>query len=83
MGARNIIQRCRPILIVEIEQRHIKEPISNIFKLIEGMKYNGFFLHSGKINKLKNFKYKKHQFPYLNNVLNKNYINNFIFLPKK
>ena len=80
-GARKVIQNNKPILIVEIEQRHIKKQIKQVFQSILKLNYNGFFLHNGNLTSLNQFNYDYHQKPYLNNVTSKQYINNFIFLP--
>ncbi len=80
-GARNLIKRNMPILIVEIEQRHIQKQIEEVFRSILKLNYSGFFLQSGNLTSLNEFNYDSHQKLYLNNVTSKKYINNFIFLP--
>ena len=80
-GARNLIKRNMPILIVEIEQRHLKKQIEEVFQSILKLKYNGFFLHNGNLTTLNKFNYDLHQKLHLKNVTSKQYINNFIFLP--
>lgn len=81
MGATKTIKKNFPIIICEIEQRHTLIPINKIFKLIKNFGYEGFFFKDNKLNKLKKFSYKIDQEPYLKDVENKNYINNFIFIP--
>ena len=80
-GARNLIKRNMPILIVEIEQRHLKKQIEEVFQSILKLKYNGYFLHNGNLTTLNKFNYDLHQKLHLKNVTSKQYINNFIFLP--
>ena len=80
-GARNVIKRNMPILIVEIEQRHLKKQIEEVFLSILKLNYIGFFLQNGNLTPLNKFNYDLHQKLYLNNVTSKQYINNFIFLP--
>ena len=80
-GSLNVIQKNMPILIVEIEQRHIKKPIDEVFQSILKLNYKGFFLQYGNLTSLNQFNYHSHQKLYLNNVSSKEYINNFIFLP--
>ena len=80
-GACNVIKANMPIIIVEIEQRHLKKPIEEVFQSIKRLNYDGFFLENGKLTSLQNFNYKLHQELYINNVTSKKYINNFIFLP--
>ena len=48
-GARKVIQKNLPILIVEIEQRHIKKQIEEVFQCILNLKYSGFFLQNGNL----------------------------------
>ena len=78
-GAHNVIQRNLPILIVEIEQRHLKKQIGEVFQSILKLNYRGFFFEKGNLTSLNQFNYDLHQKPYLNNVTSKQYINNFIF----
>ena len=47
-GARNVIQSNKPILIVEIEQRHLKQ-IEEVFQSILKLNYKGFFLENGNL----------------------------------
>ena len=80
-GARNVIKKNMPILIVEIEQRHLKKKIEEVFQSILKLNYDGFFLQNGNLIPLNEFNYDLHQHLHLNNVTSKQYINNFIFLP--
>ena len=82
MGAQKTIKRNMPIMIIEIEQRHISYNIEEIFQMILNFDYNGFFLKNYKLISLKDFKYETDQKPFLNDVSSKRYINNFIFIPK-
>jgi FkbM family methyltransferase len=43
-GAIRTIKKSKPVLIVEIEQRHIKQNINEVFQGITGLDYSGFFL---------------------------------------
>ena len=81
-GALDTLRNCSPILIVEIEQRHISDDIQEVFALINTQGYQGFFLIDDVLRPLSEFSYGKWQEPYLQNVTDKRYINNFIFLPK-
>ena len=81
LGAVKTKKKNLPIIICEIEQRHTLIPMRKIFKLIENLGYKGFFFKNHKLNTLKKFSFKIDQKPYLENVENKRYINNFIFIP--
>jgi len=83
LGAIETIKRTRPILIVEIEQRHINTDINEVFQTILNLGYNGFFLQNGTLYPLESFSYKSNQMPFLQNVMAKEYVNNFIFTPTK
>ncbi|MBI1417884.1 MAG: FkbM family methyltransferase [Limimaricola sp.] len=80
-GALETIGRNKPILIVEIEQRHTSMDIGVIFGLILDQGYIGFFLTDRVLTPLSQFSYAIHQEPFLNNVASASYMNNFIFLP--
>jgi len=80
-GARQTILRERPILLIEIEQRHIAKPIEEVFDQILKLGYTGYFLQNRKLRPLTDFSYKVHQEPFLQDVMNRKYINDFIFKP--
>ena len=80
-GALKTIKKTLPIIIIEIEQRHIKQKIDKVFQSILNHNYNGFFLVNGSLTPLKEFSYELNQKPYLENVMAKGYVNNFIFIP--
>ena len=82
-GALKIIKGSMPILIVEIEQRHITCHISDVFDYISSLNYDGFFLLNECLVPLTEFSYERYQKPFLKNLMVKEYINNFIFIPKK
>ena len=79
-GATQTMLRERPVLLVEIEQRHLQIPMTEVFAFIAEQKYNGFFLCSGRLCPLSNFAPEVHQAP--ENINSHAYIYNFIFLPE-
>lgn len=81
-GAHKTIKKTMPILIVEIEQRHIQKKIDDVFTSILKLNYSGYFLKNRELISIDQFNYDKNQKPYLKNVNVKDYINNFIFIPK-
>ena len=80
-GAKNTILSSKPIIIVEIEQRHLESPMVDVFDLIEGHGYQGYFLVDKSLIPISSFSYKTNQLPYINNRSSRRYINNFIFKP--
>ena len=80
-GAVQNLQRERPVILVEIEQRHLGGPIIDVFKYIQGCGYEGFFFLQGKMRPISEFSFSVHQMPFLADVNNPDYVNNFFFLP--
>lgn len=81
-GGHKTIVREKPILLVEIEQRHLDgHPIEMVFQQILELGYEGSYLYSGNLIPLSKFSYKEHQEPFLNNPSSKDHIRNFIFRP--
>jgi FkbM family methyltransferase len=85
-GAQRTITRCRPTLIVEIEQRHLQPaPIADVFAYITSMGYAGSFFRGNELERLEMFSYERDQAPYLDDVASGHapdaYANNFIFEP--
>ena len=70
MGSKKLIKKNKPILLVEIEERHTNNPIDSTIKFINSLGYNCYYFNNKQIKKKKLGK----------KIINKN---NFIFLPKK
>jgi FkbM family methyltransferase len=84
-GAVDTIRRDRPLLLVEIEQRHHRSPVSEVFARIAELGYQGYFLDaSHRVRLISEFDFERYQNP--NAVLSKpsagQYINNFLFEPR-
>jgi FkbM family methyltransferase len=78
-GAIDTIQRERPRLYIEIEQRfHPNQSIHNIFDRIARLGYSGFFVLGGKWHTLHNFDIYTMQALHSDERL---YVNNFLFIP--
>ncbi|MEH2235666.1 FkbM family methyltransferase [Nostoc sp.] len=90
-GGRQTILREKPVLLVEIEQRHLgSEPIEVVFEKITDLGYEGWFLNQGKFFPLSQFSYEKYQKPFLEDDTkaifshkNRGKVNNFLFKPTK
>lgn len=82
-GAKETILGNKPVLLIEIEQRHLNRPIEDIFNKIIQFGYEGFFLHGQDMVGINNFTYRENQEPYLENVFDKRYVNNFFFFPNQ
>lgn len=84
-GAIDLITKQRPILMVEIEQKHHSDQdITDIFSKILTLGYEGFFFLNGTLKSLNDFSKAKHQdtrnYQGLSS-LGKTYVCNFIFKP--
>jgi FkbM family methyltransferase len=82
-GAKRTILRWRPIMLIEIEQRHLSFPINTVFEEIIACGYKGFFLYHNKLHPLTDFSIEHHQKTDLgqNHKGRRKYVNNFIFIP--
>ncbi len=81
-GAINTIKRELPVILIEIEQRHLKEHnIADVFNTILSLGYEGGYFHKKTYYPLSIFSYELHQKPFLNDIYSKDYINNFWFKP--
>lgn len=83
-GAIETIRREKPLLLVEIEQRHLGERLmAEVFDFIKALGYSGCYYQHGNYHPLAEFSYEKCQRPFLQNVYADGYVNNFIFEPIK
>jgi len=83
-GGLETIRKNKPLLLIEIEQRHLQNNINDVFNKIINLGYKGYFIKKKKIYGIQNFDYSIDQKIFLNsefvNGLDFNYIKNFIFL---
>jgi len=68
-GAKNLIRTFKPILLVEIEERHNKKPVIETVKFIQEFGYSPFYCKNSELHSLEKLK-------------NLDQENNFYFLPK-
>jgi len=87
-GAEETLRRERPVLMIEIEQRHLEFPIAEIFQWLRALGYVGFFLRGGAKVPLDQFSVDADQTAHLEDVVAERYsqirgkyINNFFFVP--
>ncbi len=84
-GAAKTFAKYRPVLLVEIEQRHHRENIANVFARIAavlGPRYETTFLgRNGEFKPFAEFDVERHQLSLQDNLLSKDYVRNFFFLP--
>jgi FkbM family methyltransferase len=81
-GARRILSRDHPTLIIEIEERHKRYSVSTVNGFLEELGYQGFFFRRDRLNPIEMFRAEEHQD--ISNIvdnINKDnkYVNNFLF----
>jgi hypothetical protein len=85
-GARKTLERERPALLIEIEDRHNPGGLGRICALLTG--YEGYFFAQGRRRPLSDFDPEIHQRPEdLDSAYEARrqspYVNNFLFLPTR
>lgn len=77
-GARATIERCRPTLLIEMEQLHTKRPIEDDIKRVTDLGYRMMWLQRGVLNTAERFRPDGH---HRNAPSAQDYVFNFIFIP--
>lgn len=85
-GARETVRRERPVLLVEIEERHNPGGLRRIAAMLEAEGYRGHFFEGGRRKALAEFDPARHQrasaaLDAFTNRRSLDYVNNFLFLP--
>jgi FkbM family methyltransferase len=81
-GARTTIATWRPLLLIELEQRHHATPIARAFDELVALGYAGHFVDRGHgLRPLSEFDASRHQALSNADVPGALYVNNFIFTP--
>lgn len=88
-GARNLLARDRPNLLLEAEERHRPGAVAQVRAILEPLGYVGFMLRDGVLASVGSFDPSVHQSMQTTSAeaLNRGhvpagYVNNFIFLPR-
>jgi FkbM family methyltransferase len=82
-GAEATIDRDRPRLMIEIEQRHIDHPIGDVFDWLAQRGYEGWFLRGTKTEwfPLTEFDVDRDQTAHAERPKSASYVNAFLFTP--
>lgn len=78
-GARDTIARCRPTILVEMEENHTGRPLTESHAFMERFDMEGFFVRDGEILPLAEFDIER---DHRSKVRQPGYVNNFIFRPR-
>lgn len=82
-GSKKYLIRDKPVLIIELEERHKPNTIKNVNKLLSDLDYHGFFFLNNRLHPIKIFDKDKYQNSKKENQKNHVYVNNFVFLSDK
>lgn len=82
-GAQAILERHRPVVVCECEQRHMSSgSVSDLFKLFRDLRYSGYFAQHGAATPVEQFAPAVHQKQIGERFWDaKDYFNNFVFFP--
>ena len=85
-GGWQTISRHRPVLAIEIEQRHRATPIMSLIERLVDVGYDCFYLDEDGSHPIAEFDLENHQLRYLTeefvpHAMPRGYVNNFLFLP--
>jgi FkbM family methyltransferase len=78
-GATETIRRDRPILVVEMEEKHTRRPIEEMVGEVTALGYDCFVLRAGALTRFETVDLDAH---HRKPARGKDYIFNFIFIPK-
>ena len=70
IGGQALIKENKPVMVIEIEERHTKKPIKDTINFIKNLNYDCYYLSGDNMINI-------------DEIYPKNPENNFIFLPKK
>lgn len=83
-GARRTLERCRPVAIVECEERHNRGGVERAFQFFDGLGYRSYFIHAGELRHGEDFDAARFQPAHgakpVGGMRSPDYINNFIFI---
>ncbi|WP_155772032.1 FkbM family methyltransferase [Mycobacterium asiaticum] len=60
-GGARMFRRCRPTILIEIEQRHLARPIGDVFRQIEGLGYHLFYVAESALRPIAEFDVERDQ----------------------
>ena len=82
-GAQAILERQRPLVVCECEQRHLSNAsVADLFRVFRDLRYKGFFAQQGRATPVEQFDPAVHQKQIGERFWDaKDYFNNFVFFP--
>jgi FkbM family methyltransferase len=86
-GATRILDHDKPVIIVEVEQRHREDPIEKTFAFFADAGYHGWFIAEDGLHPLEEFSIVRHQLDFLDGRryvpygMPRAYVHDFLFCP--
>jgi FkbM family methyltransferase len=86
-GGSATVQRCLPVMLIEIEERHKRNSVDDVCKFLDSIGYKGYFILDGNVVSVDHFDVAKHQNTENIGGWESNwrrygiYVNNFFFVP--
>ncbi|MFN3077510.1 MAG: FkbM family methyltransferase [Alphaproteobacteria bacterium] len=80
-GAMDTIRRCRPVLLIEMEQRHIPGNLITTIEVIESLGYSSYIFRNGRIEERHTLDLIEIQREGLARLDPEIYLNNIFFMP--
>lgn len=77
-GAKSLLLKNHPTLMIEIEERHRQNSINLVTSYLRKLGYSSYFYLNGYLNKIDNFDLALHQ--NISKIKSDIYLNNFIFI---
>lgn len=65
-GGSEMFRRCRPTILIEIEQRHLSVPIGDVFRLIEDLGYHLYYVSDTTLRPIADFDVERDQMSMVN-----------------
>ncbi len=82
-GALETLRRDRPALFIENEQLYTGDDVGEVFRILGGLDYDGFFLDEGVLTNISQFSVAEHQTSRRGaGASGKRYVKNFVFIPR-
>ena len=85
-GAARVLERDRPVVFVEVEERHRNDPIENTFAFFTAAGYRGWFVAGSELRPLQEFDVARDQRRFLSGefmpyAMPDGYVHDFLFCP--
>lgn len=87
-GGLRVIREHRPVIVVEIEQRHREDPIWRTFAMLTDLGYSAYCLGEDGVRDLETFDVQRDQLSYISDGfvpygMPAGYVNDFLFVPSE